>query len=485
LRLPSQTWFQAFISHNDGKSNKKQASKELEHTRISFVMSSSLTTACVQPVVACHHFLYRAVVVRVFRLPPTLRTELRYIFSNSLKFWFVVHSSSRIELKQIQTMFPSKKKPSYASVPSNEDGMLDDNVDDASEDLENLGGEDGALTGNNGNAIQRRRLGHGNGGFLRCYSTLILTLLGVAAMLAIGFFLGHSSGDNSPEALGGGQKSLPLFPQTKDVDDATVEDIMTQSKSMNTKNKQTVHYDPTGLLQAVKPFDFEMTETQARDVFHPPSFLNQQGADFSSLDLLGYLQRPNIVDNHVVFCSEGDAFVTTIPSKGGSSFPATKLTKTVGNVLDPKLHPSLRYLAYTGTYTGRRDIYLMDLLRPQSAAIRLTYWDSSAGVSGLVGWWGNSLVFRAMSNDVSVPDMRLYVLHLSNLSPSSDDHVSVLQIDPVPLSQAIDASRYGNCWYFVRFSQSSNTIRYVSSFLAFPADCQNFYLSYIMSRAVS
>jgi hypothetical protein len=364
-------------------------------------------------------------------------------------------------------MFPSKKKPSYASVPADEDGMLDDNVDDPSEDLENLGGEDVALTGKSGNAIRRQRLGDGNGGFLRCYSTVILTLVGVAAMLAIGFFLGHSSGNNSPEALGGGPKRLPFFPPTKDVDDATVEDIINQSKSMNSKKMQTVHYDPTGLLQAGQPFDFEMTETQARDVFRPPSFLNQQGEDFSSLDTLGYLQHPHIVDNHVVFCSEGDAYVTTIPSKGGNAFPATKLTKTVGNVLDPKLHPSLRYLAYTATYTGRRDIYLMDLLRPQSAAIRLTYWDTSAGVSGLVGWWGNSLIFRAVSNDISFPDMRLYVLHLSNLSPSSDDHVSVMQIDPVPLSQAIDASRYDNCWYFVRFQQSSNTIRYVSSFLAF------------------
>lgn len=363
-------------------------------------------------------------------------------------------------------MFSSKKKASYATVPSDEG--LDDNSDDLSQDLENLEREDVALTGTNKHGIRRQQPNRGSAGFVRCYSILILTLVGVAAMMAIAFFLGQSFDSKVPNKFDDGQKSLPLFPQTKDVDSATVEDILTQSKSAYSQNKQIVHYDPTGLLQRVKAFDFDMTETQARDVFQPPSLLNQQNQDFSSHALLGYLKSPNIVDSHVVFCSEGDAFVATIPSKGEKSFPAIKLTKTVGNVLDPKLHPSLRYLAYTATYTGRRELYLMDLLRPQSSAIRLTYWDSSAGVSGLIGWWGDSLVFRAMSNEISFPDMRLYVLHLSNIAPSGDGQVSVSQIDPIPLSQAIDASRHGSCWYFVRFSQSSQTIRYVSSFLSDP-----------------
>ncbi len=96
--------------------------------------------------------------------------------------------------------------------------------------------------------------------------------------------------------------------------------------------------------------------------------------------------------------------------------PAVKLNSSVGNVLDPKLHPSLSYLAYTATYPGRRDVYLMDLRGGrQSAAMRLTFWDISTGVSGLIGWWGNALVFLALSNQVSLLDYRLYVLYL-------DDH---------------------------------------------------------------
>ena len=46
------------------------------------------------------------------------------------------------------------------------------------------------------------------------------------------------------------------------------------------------------------------------------------------------------------------------------------------------------------------------------------------------------------------------MLHL-NLVPA------VLEIEPIPLAQAIDATRYNKCWYFVRISQSSHTIRYV------------------------
>jgi hypothetical protein len=41
------------------------------------------------------------------------------------------------------------------------------------------------------------------------------------------------------------------------------------------------------------------------------------------------------------------------------------------------------------------------------------------------------------------------------------DNVSVLRIDPIPLSQAIDVAQYEDCWYFVRYLQSSKTIHHV------------------------
>ena len=236
---------------------------------------------------------------------------------------------------------------------------------------------------------------------------------------------------------------------------------------------QKVRYDPK--MTQYNPFVFN--DHQAQPLMPP---LTESVDDGTSL---GYIQMPHLVKNQLVFCSQGDVFITHIdPNHRSQPLPATRLTHTVGNVLDPQLHPTLRYVAYTATYSGRRDIYLLDL-QGGKAAVRLTYWDSSVGVSGLVGWWGTSaLVFRAMSNEVSLPDTRLYVLHLED--PNDDGTLrrardvqetlsaagagspppastSMLQIEPIPLSQARDAARYQNCWYFVRYTQSSRTIRYV------------------------
>ena len=260
------------------------------------------------------------------------------------------------------------------------------------------------------------------------------------------------------------------------VDKDALETLMKDAHVSKAYNEKIVYYDPTASLQAVNPFDFTMPKD---GILEPPMLWDKDHVYTpNDSDRLGYLRQPNIHNNNLVFCSEGDIFVTTI-SKDSKQLSATKLTKTVGNVGDPRLHPSMRYLAYTATYSGRRDIYLMDFQKG-GPAIRLTYWDLNSGVSGLIGWWGNDLVFRAMSNEVSLRDYRLYVLHLD--LPSNErrkqnekdtdeqkggaeskeiDAVSVLSIDPIPLAQAIDAARLRDCWYFVRFSQSSRTIRYV------------------------
>lgn len=246
---------------------------------------------------------------------------------------------------------------------------------------------------------------------------------------------------------------------------------------------QIVRYDPK--VTQYNPFEFQNKQAQPL----APQLTGGSVDDISNAR--GYIQMPHLVKNQLVFCSQGDVFITRVVDPDNhtpqKALPATKLTTTVGNVLDPRLHPNLRYLAYTATYSGRRDIYLLDL-QGGKPAVRLTYWDASAGVNGLVGWWGeSSLVFRAMSNEVSLPDYRLYVLHLEDqkegvptmrnveelgeIAPTKEKleqsvtadarTISMLQIDPVPLSQAREAARYQDCWYFVRYAQSSNTIRYV------------------------
>ncbi len=255
-----------------------------------------------------------------------------------------------------------------------------------------------------------------------------------------------------------------------DVDKDTFEKLLDEVNVVKSKRPpHTVRYSPQ--WNQNNPFDFQGTGPNPL-----APLLSTSQDDTSSL---GYLTLPHLVKNQLVFCSQGDVFITSLQPSG--PLPATKLTTTVGNVLDPRLHPNLRYLAYTATYSKRRDIYLLDL-QGGSPAVRLTYWDTAAGVDGLIGWWGeSSLVFRALSNEVSLPDYRLYVLHLDDggsfnqtnhrieqvddlkIVPDPQDTSSrtMLQIDSIPLSQARDAARYENCWYFVRYSQSSHTIRYV------------------------
>ena len=380
-------------------------------------------------------------------------------------------------------LFTTSTVPYYHTVQT-EDTMNEENDDD----LE-IAGEDVALTNPGKKSFRRRReIYHRDGdSFVRYYSIFVLTLVGAASIAVITSFMNSShptynnTNTNNANKPSRGSDSLWFSLQDGTLDQGTLNDISKESKLLHTGKKTTVHYDTSGLLHSTNPFDIQVSE-QESSIFNPPGLLTRDDGSFASKDFLGYLQKPHVLDDHIVFCSEGDIYVSTIPKKEGSHpFPATKLTTTDGNAQDPKLHPSKRYLAYTATYSHRRDIYLMDLLQPRSAATRLTFWDSSVGVSGLIGWWGqNSLVFRAISNEASLPDQRLYILHLNSYLFSekqdrqvekskeqneSNAGVSLFQIDPIPLSQAIDAARYEtkdkHCWYFTRFSQSSKTIRYV------------------------
>ena len=51
---------------------------------------------------------------------------------------------------------------------------------------------------------------------------------------------------------------------------------------------------------------------------------------------LGYMKTPHLVKNQLVFCSQGNVFLTTIQASG--PMPAIKLTTAVGNVIDRLLH---------------------------------------------------------------------------------------------------------------------------------------------------
>ena len=347
----------------------------------------------------------------------------------------------------------------------------------------------------------------------------LIVILGV---LVIGMFLywntskNHHRGGNSlltpnnnsdgPVTASRTRAPRPMTSHDDDDDNNDDDDDVVVPKAVapgSNRDKGLFYFDPFAAVQTSNPLDI-MATTSVGDNYYaqtlvPPSVyapgMGTTGSK-SSDDRLGYMMEPDVVNNTVAFVSEGDLYVTAwqsstppSPALSGSSLPAMKLTTTVGNVRDPKINPEYPYLiAYTATYTGRRDVYLLDLRRNthgNQPAMRLTYWATSVGVRGLVGWKdGKTLVFQALSNEVSLPDPRMYELTLAidNNDDSDDDdgdatttnennantgnptiqHPQVLQTNPIPLSQALEGAYHDHedCWYFTRFQQSSNTARY-------------------------
>lgn len=285
----------------------------------------------------------------------------------------------------------------------------------------------------------------------------------------------------------------------EDLDD---DEVIANKEAANAK-KGTFYFDPFAAVQTSNPLEMETQEVQeyyAQNLV-PPVWNPLQDRDSGSNPdaRLGYMIQPNTVNGTVAFVSEGDLYLSMFNAGSPdfeASIPSMKLTTTVGNVRNPKINPVYPYLiAYTATYTARRDIYLLDLRRRthgSQPALRLTYWATSSGVRGLVGWKpdGKTLVFQALSNEVSLPDVRMYELTLAfegDVKGDSHDphrrnlqgdnaaegqhggdneggiqHPQVMQINPVPLSQALEGAYHDHegCWYFTRFQQSSHTVRY-------------------------
>jgi C-terminal processing protease CtpA/Prc len=145
-----------------------------------------------------------------------------------------------------------------------------------------------------------------------------------------------------------------------------------------------------------------------------------------------------------------------------------KLTTTVGNALTPKISPFRpQWIAYTATYTGTRDVYLMNL---QSQMVeRVTFGlDAFLGIQKVIAWRDEShLIVSAWSTTSKhMPGVVLYELELNLTAAtggagSSSSAARVVRYRPLPLAQAIDGAYHGECLYFVRYSQGSHTVRYI------------------------
>ncbi len=304
------------------------------------------------------------------------------------------------------------------------------------------------------------------------------------------------------EGIGGSSPSTPTASSTNSSSGCGVESDSSPTSSGSSKPKY--HYNASALLDEHDTFHVSDTNWYGGVFSDPPHpsiashLLDLHDEEELLRDNIGYMQYPYVFNNTLVFCSEGDVYLTTISGDEDKitnmAMPAMRLTSTVGNVNSPTINPHYPYLiAYTGTYTGHREVYLMDL-RPEyrsRPSMRLTYMDSDYGVLSISGWEddGTTLVVSSYNMEIAMEDVRLYkigVLHSTSHNNTKDTKggnnenrrkmetknrltdtisspITVSSIQPIPLSQAIDSvvDNDTQCRFFTRYKQSSNTVRYV------------------------
>ncbi len=131
-----------------------------------------------------------------------------------------------------------------------------------------------------------------------------------------------------------------------------------------------------------------------------------------------YLRQPSLHDRTLVFVAEGD--IWTVDVSGGE---ARRLTTGEGEESNPKISPDGRLLAFTGTYDGVADAYVM----PVAGGVprRLTWQGGARGVPTPVGWTRDGRLLIATSGSSTLPG-----LQLETVDPESGD------VAPIPLAEA-------------------------------------------------
>lgn len=120
-----------------------------------------------------------------------------------------------------------------------------------------------------------------------------------------------------------------------------------------------------------------------------------------------YLQTPTHNQDHdcLIFATDDDLW--HVSSSGGM---AARITNSKGSASSPKLSPKGDRVAYLGTDSGQRDIYIMD--SKGGMAKRLTY----QGVLNLCGWENDhTLIFSSNTNTFSPRVSFLYSIHIDTL----------------------------------------------------------------------
>lgn len=156
----------------------------------------------------------------------------------------------------------------------------------------------------------------------------------------------------------------------------------------------------------------------------------------------GYYRYPTIHGDTIVFTSQGDLWKVSV--KGGQ---AQALTTHPGEETNPAISPDGRQIAFTATYEGAPEIYVMPI--EGGLPTRLTYEGLGATV---VGWTPDGKVLYASAAHSTLPDDRLTAVDPKTLLRTT-----------IPLAQASDGcyDTSGKTLFFTRLPfQGSHTKRY-------------------------
>jgi hypothetical protein len=280
-------------------------------------------------------------------------------------------------------MMDDEEPSKYKAINNNSSDKMDDTYGDSDDEdalasIESQGlvthkkkkvriNPNSGMTGKNGNHRDHEGASNSTCMLLITWSLIIGAMgLGVVGLMAWrkaqhdghsmpsldeGEFYNPESGAINAHEQVGTKKSGPSTSAAGKNRDPIPLDIDAMDTAPEPHHDQYVHYDPDAVLHHSNPLDLPYGTADDNIYgapFTPPRlFDDQQLYDAADEDLLGYFQKPTIVNNTLIFCNQGDLFVTKLEhdsSDESSSLPARlsafQLTTTVGNVLDPKLHPS-------------------------------------------------------------------------------------------------------------------------------------------------
>ncbi|HTX17181.1 MAG TPA: S41 family peptidase [Bacteroidota bacterium] len=122
-----------------------------------------------------------------------------------------------------------------------------------------------------------------------------------------------------------------------------------------------------------------------------------------------FMKYPDISKDKIVFSYEGDLW--TVSSSGGV---ARRITSAPGNEFSPKFSPDGKWIAFTGSYDGSQNVYIIP--SEGGVPIRVTYLSTGAQV---VGWTpdGERIVYRSYAENYIGRDPNLYFVNRTGSAP--------------------------------------------------------------------